>query len=223
MCVLSPAHWRVWTRPGCRPVSRCLCSAVPVLWVCSRSAGSGRPCLLRTPAGRADGATKRWPSPPLNARCIAARAPGSSCSTPAAIQGPKTPLHQVQHDVISMTILITLNHTAPSPCCHCLLRRDAGGQGTTWGHRLPVCDPAASSQRQATRGRPSAGSPCPCCPRTAAHRSTLKLLRYNTAHQLMHYKLINLHKCVLKLRHNSSNRRKALIQTDTSRVTFQAG
>lgn len=80
----SPVHWRVWTMPSCRPGSRCPCSAAPDLSVCSRSAGSGRLCRRPTPAARAGGGTRRWPSPLPGGRCTAARVAGWSCSTPAA-------------------------------------------------------------------------------------------------------------------------------------------
>ena len=83
----SPARWHAWTRPGCRPGSPCRCFAATGPSECSRSVGSGRPCLRRTPAGRAGGGTRRWPSPPPGGRCTAAPGAGWSCSTPTAEQG----------------------------------------------------------------------------------------------------------------------------------------
>lgn len=70
--------------PGCRPVSRCLCSAAPDPSACSRSAGSGRLSRPQTPAARAGGGTRRWPSLLPGGHCTAARGGGWSCSTPAA-------------------------------------------------------------------------------------------------------------------------------------------
>lgn len=83
--VPSPARWRVWTRPGCRPGSPCRCSAAPDPSACSRSEGSGRRCRPLTPAARAGAETRRWPSPPPGGRCTAAPGGGWSCSTPAAV------------------------------------------------------------------------------------------------------------------------------------------
>lgn len=82
--VPSPVHWRVWTRPGCRPESPCRCSAAPDPSACSRSEGSGRRCRPPTPAARAGAGTRRSPSPPPGGRCTAAPGGGWSCSTPAA-------------------------------------------------------------------------------------------------------------------------------------------
>lgn len=84
VCVSSPARWRVWTTPGCRPGSQCLCSAAPDPSACSRSAGIGQRCRRLTPAGRAGGETRRWPSLLPGGRCTAALGEGWSCSTPAA-------------------------------------------------------------------------------------------------------------------------------------------
>lgn len=86
MSVSSPVRWRVWTTPGCRPESPCLCSAAPDPSACSRSAGSGRRCRPLTPAARVGGETRRWPSPPPGGRCTAAQGEGWSCSTPEAGQ-----------------------------------------------------------------------------------------------------------------------------------------
>lgn len=87
-CVTSPVHWRVWTMPGCRPESPCLCSAAPDPLVCSRSVGTGRRCHPLTPAARAGAETRRWPSRPPGGRCTAALGGGWSCSTPVAARGP---------------------------------------------------------------------------------------------------------------------------------------
>lgn len=87
VCVCSPARWRVWTTPGCRPGSRCPCSAAPDPSACSRSAGSGRRCRPLTPAARVGGGTRRWPSLLPGGRCTAAPGEGWSCSTPATGQG----------------------------------------------------------------------------------------------------------------------------------------
>lgn len=87
VCVSSPVRWRVWTMPGCRPESPCLCSAAPDPSACSRSAGSGRRCRPLTPAARVGGETRRWPSPLPGGRCTAAPGEGWSCSTPVAGQG----------------------------------------------------------------------------------------------------------------------------------------
>lgn len=86
VCASSPARWRVWTMPGCRPGSRCRCSAALDPSKCSRNAGSGRRCPRLTPAARAGGGTRRWPSQPPGDRCTAARGAGWSCSIPAADQ-----------------------------------------------------------------------------------------------------------------------------------------
>ena len=86
VCSSSPVHWHVWTRPSCRPGSRCLCSAAPDPSVCSRSAGSGPRCRPPTPAARAGGGTRRWPSRPPGGHCTAARGASWSCSTPITVQ-----------------------------------------------------------------------------------------------------------------------------------------
>lgn len=83
----SPVRWRVWTTPGCRPESPCPCSAAPDPSACSRSAGSGRRCRPLTPAARAGGETRRWPSRLPGGRCTAAPGAGWSCSTPEAGPG----------------------------------------------------------------------------------------------------------------------------------------
>lgn len=80
----SPVRWRVWTKPGCRPGSRCLCSAAPGPSACSRSAGSGRPCRPPRPAARVGGGTRQWPSQQPGGRCIAALGANWSYSTPTA-------------------------------------------------------------------------------------------------------------------------------------------
>lgn len=86
-CVTSPVHWHVWTMPGCRPESLCLCSAAPDPSECSRSVGSGQRCRPLTPAARAGAETRRSPSQPPGGRCTAALGGGWSCSTPVAAQG----------------------------------------------------------------------------------------------------------------------------------------
>lgn len=80
--LVLPARWRVWTRPGCRPVSRCRYSVTPVQSECSRSEGSGPPFPLRRPADRAGEETRRWPSQRPDDRCTAAQGASWSCSTP---------------------------------------------------------------------------------------------------------------------------------------------
>lgn len=94
--VPSPVHWRVWTRPGCRPESPCRCSAAPDPSACSRSGGTGRRCRPPTPAARAGAETRRSPSPPPGGRCTAALGGGWSCSTPAAA-GIKSREHAFSH------------------------------------------------------------------------------------------------------------------------------
>lgn len=81
-CSSSPARWHVWTRRGCRPVSQYLYSVKPGRLECSRSEGSGRPFLLRRPAGRAGEETRRWPLLPPDDRCTAGRVADWSCSIP---------------------------------------------------------------------------------------------------------------------------------------------
>lgn len=83
----SPAHWCAWTRPGCRPESRCRCTVTAGRSECSRSGCSGRRCRPRRPAGRAGGATRRWLSPRPSAPCTAAPGGRSSGSTQVTRDG----------------------------------------------------------------------------------------------------------------------------------------
>ncbi len=89
--LVLPARWRVWTRPGCRPVSRCRYSVTPVRSECSRSEGSGPPFPLRRPGDRAGEETRRWPSQRPDDRCTAAPGAGWSCSTPVTNSRQNTP------------------------------------------------------------------------------------------------------------------------------------
>lgn len=97
-CVASPVHWRVWTRPGCRPGSPCLCSAAPDPSECSRSGGIGRRCRPLTPAARAGAETRRLPSPPPGGRCTAVPGGGWSCSTQAAARAIRALEYAVERE-----------------------------------------------------------------------------------------------------------------------------